>query len=149
MQPRTAELIEHYPDRSDNLTDLLYDIQQTEGCVPADVVDLLARRYDVPAAEIDVLVAAAPHLTSAPQPRVVAVCQDGPCLTGGGASVLETLAAALPPEERDNTGVAVKKCHCIGMCEMAPAMHMGEHRYGAVDAESALDILEEALAVHE
>ncbi|QDL36720.1 NADH-ubiquinone oxidoreductase-F iron-sulfur binding region domain-containing protein [Rhodoferax sediminis] len=105
----------------------------------------LAREMNLPMAEVYEVASFYHHfevLKDDTQPALltVRVCDSLSCQLAGAANLLEKLPALLGP------GVRVIPAPCIGRCEQAPAVAVGQHALANASADAVVEASNQALA---
>ncbi|OOG58645.1 NADH-ubiquinone oxidoreductase-F iron-sulfur binding region domain-containing protein [Polaromonas sp. C04] len=105
----------------------------------------LAREMNLPMAEVYEVASFYHHfevLKDDAQPALltVRVCDSLSCQLAGAANLLEKLPALLGP------GVRVIPAPCIGRCEQAPAVAVGQHALARASVETVIEASNQALA---
>lgn len=81
---------------------------------------------------------------------VVHVCDSIACWAMGGESLLAQLTARLGIAVGGTTGdglFTVLPCCCLGNCGESPTMLVGDHLYGRMTVETALEVLQREAAL--
>ncbi|MCQ8895603.1 NAD(P)H-dependent oxidoreductase subunit E [Limnobacter humi] len=68
---------------------------------------------------------------------IVRVCQSPSCRMAGSATLMAGIAQALPTDCR------LEAVPCIGRCEQAPAVAIGQHEMGHAQCETVLSVLQQ------
>jgi formate dehydrogenase len=116
------------PRRRDLLIEHLHLIQDSEGCLPAGLLQALAEEMKLPMAEVFEVATFYAHfdVVADGEPRppkiTVRVCDSLSCALAGADDLLEGLKQELGP------GVRVVRAPCMGRCDRAPAIEAG-HRH--------------------
>jgi NADH:ubiquinone oxidoreductase subunit F (NADH-binding)/NADH:ubiquinone oxidoreductase subunit E len=113
----------------------LQKIQKRCGYLPkAELESLSKRSKSIPLHRLHEVASFFPHFRMTPPPPVeVKVCRDMSCHLRGSASLrrnLETLADEIGPGV-----VAVEGVSCLGQCDGAPALTIGEHVHRGLTIE--------------
>src|SRR5580692_6768995 len=118
----------------------LHEIQKRCGYLPkAELEALSRRRKQTPLHRLHEVASFFPHFKLAPPPTLeVRVCRDMACHLRGAVEFhknLEALAEEVAPGE-----VVVSGVSCLGQCDGAPALLIGDHvvRKGAFEKMRAL-----------
>jgi NADH:ubiquinone oxidoreductase subunit F (NADH-binding)/NADH:ubiquinone oxidoreductase subunit E len=119
-----------------SLVPALNAIQRRCGWLPREELVALARDVRRPLYEIEGLVSFYPHFrTEPPRPVTLAVCHDLSCWLSGG----EARLAALRERYGDDADVELREVSCLGRCDAAPAVMVGERPAPAADAEALVE----------
>lgn len=125
--------------------DQLRAIQQQFGYLPADQLQQLASKINVPVSQIHTVASFYPHFHLTPPPRAeVKVCADMSCHLRGGRDLKAALEQAFhggAPED-----IAIREVSCLGRCDKAPALSVNERIYSNLDEPNALALVRDALA---
>lgn len=98
-------------------------LQEERGCVDEAAMRALSSRQRVPLYRLEELVSFYPHFRRTPPPRVtVHVCRDVCCAMAD----CEPLAAELAGRLSEADGVEIHEVSCLGRCEAAPALALGD-----------------------
>jgi NADH:ubiquinone oxidoreductase subunit F (NADH-binding)/NADH:ubiquinone oxidoreductase subunit E len=121
--------------------DDLREIQRQHGYLPADQLEALSRRSQLPLPHIHGVADFFPHFHLSPPPRVnVQVCADMSCHLRGSDELRRDLARRFSAmSERD---IAITDVSCLGQCDGAPAVRINDHSFRNVSAPQA-----EAIAI--
>jgi NADH:ubiquinone oxidoreductase subunit F (NADH-binding)/NADH:ubiquinone oxidoreductase subunit E len=106
-----------------NLMPELHAIQHEHGWLPREELIRLSARARRPLYEIQSIVSFYPHFRTAPPRRVqVSVCHDLSCYLHGA----EERIAEVRARYGDDIEVEVTESSCLGRCDIAPAVTVGE-----------------------
>ena len=149
LKPEEAEalaaLLGDRPRQRDMLIEFLHLIQDSEGCLPAGLLQALAEELKIPMAEVYEVASFYAHFDivrdgeGPPPPVTVRVCESLSCALAGA----EELIAALEKKAPDT--VRVLRAPCMGRCDTAPVCEVG-HRH--LDKVAADDVLKAAKEGH-
>jgi len=121
--------------------DDLREIQRQYGYLPADQLEALSRRSQIPLPHIHGVADFFPHFHLSPPPRVtVQVCADMSCHLRGADELRAELSRRFGA--MNNRDIAVTDVSCLGQCDGAPAVRVNDHSFRTVTASQA-----EALAI--
>lgn len=111
--------------------DELRAIQKEHGYLPADKLQTLSKKLDMPLYRINGVADFYPSFHVSPQPKVaVRVCSDMSCHLRGAA----TLKRELEQRFQVLKDVGVSEASCLGQCDGAPALSIGHEFYRDVTA---------------
>ena len=121
--------------------DDLREIQRQYGYLPADQLEALSRRSQIPLPHIHGVADFFPHFHLSPPPRVtVQVCADMSCHLRGADELRGELSRRFGSmSDRD---IAITDVSCLGQCDGAPAVRINDHSFRNVTAPQA-----EAIAI--
>jgi len=128
--------------RRDLLIEFLHLIQDRYGHLAARHLAALAEEMRLPQAEVYEVATFYAHFdvvleNEAPPPAVtVRVCESLSCALAGSAALMERLARDL------GSGVRVIPAPCVGRCDMAPAVAVGQGQVNAATAKSVADAVQ-------
>jgi len=127
------------------LFDQLRAIQQRFGYLPADQLQQLSARINVPVSQIHTVATFYPHFHLTPPPRAeVKVCADMSCHLRGGpdlkAHLEQTFRGASPDD------ISIRDVSCLGRCDKAAAFSVNDRIYCGIGAPDATAIVNEAVA---
>jgi NADH:ubiquinone oxidoreductase subunit F (NADH-binding)/NADH:ubiquinone oxidoreductase subunit E len=130
------------------LFDQLRAIQQRFGYLPADQLQQLAARINVPVSQIHTVASFYPHFHLTPPPRAeVKVCADMSCHLRGGPELkahLEQTFRGVSPDD-----VSIRDVSCLGRCDKAAAFSVNDRIYCGIAAPDTTAIVKEAVAGRE
>ena len=146
-------LLGEAPRRRDLLIEYLHAIQDRHGCLASGHLAALAQELNLAQTEVFEVATFYHHFDvvregeAAPAALTVRVCAGLSCEMAGAAELLEKLPAILGRETR------VLAAPCIGRCEQAPAVVVGQHPVPhaspeAVLAKASAGVIGDAVAGH-
>ena len=111
--------------------DDLKAIQQQHGFLPADEIQALSERRNIPLYEIHAVASFYPHFRLSPPPAVsIRVCRDMSCHLQGGRELFETLQDTLDGISFDDW--EIEPVSCLGQCDGAPAISVNDKSFSRV-----------------
>lgn len=124
--------------------DDLRAIQTEFGYLPAEQIDALSRRSNIPVSHIHGVVDFFPHFHLSPQARVCAnVCMDMTCHLRGAQDLRANLKQRFGTmNARD---VVIGEVSCLGQCDGAPAMAVNDQSFRKVSVPQAEALIISAL----
>lgn len=144
LSPLREALLELAPQGRTALLPALHVVQNKYGYIPEAAAAEISQRLGVPLADIHGVIEFYAMFYSQPTARkIVRVCTDPACALAGSdallASACRTLGVELDQSTADQ-GYLVERAPCLGLCEHAPALSMGDHAFGRVTPDQ-LDTL--------
>ena len=133
-----AEIAHLLGDRSlrrDLLIEHLHLIQDAHGQISPDLLAALAEAMKLSFAEVFETATFYAHfdVTDVNPPVIIRVCDSLPCMIAG--------AEALANSIRAGTSARLQRVPCVGACDQAPVVVIGQHRVLNATAAAALDAL--------
>ena len=121
--------------------DDLREIQRQYGYLPADQLEALSRRSQIPLPHLHGVADFFPHFHLSAPPRVtVQVCADMSCHLRGADELRGELSRRYGAmSDRD---IAITEVSCLGQCDGAPAVRINDQSFRQVTAPQA-----EAIAI--
>ena len=142
---RVRGLIGAGPYRRDLLIEHLHRINDATGCLHEGDLVALAQLMNLPMAEVYEVASFYHHFDVVrddvvPARLTVRVCDSLSCRLAGSVDLLERLPALLGPDVR------VVAAPCIGRCEQAPAVAVGQRALAKADADAVIQASKQAAA---
>jgi len=130
------------------LIDELRSIQHQFGYLPADRLQELAARIQVPLSQIHAVASFYPHFHLAPPAQAeVRVCADMSCHLRGSATLKRGLEQAFGAGGTEK--VAVRNVSCLGRCDQAPALSINDRIYSNLDEHRAAALVRDVISGRE
>ncbi|MGI5130704.1 formate dehydrogenase subunit gamma [Pseudonocardia sp. CA-107938] len=130
-----AALAEHGTGRGP-LLPILHAVREELGCVPRDVIPVIADGLNLSIAEVHGVVTFYRDFRSEPAGRTtVRVCRAEACQARGAAELVAHAQAELGIGLGATTAdgaVTLDEVFCLGNCALGPAITVGERLYGRV-----------------
>ncbi|HEX6305637.1 MAG TPA: NADH-quinone oxidoreductase subunit NuoF [Anaerolineales bacterium] len=140
-------LLDHLAPRGETaLLPALHAAQSVYGYLPEEVAAEVGRALKVPLADVYGVIDFYAMFYSEPVGKtIIRVCNDPPCSTAGGDEVLNTVCRHLrvaPNEVSPDNAYTVERAPCLGLCEHAPAVLVGDTAIGRANTEKAGEIIQ-------
>jgi NADH-quinone oxidoreductase subunit F len=144
LEPLRPILERHAPQGRAGLLPALHAAQSVYGYLPEPVAAAIGRALRVPLADVHGVIDFYAMFYREPVGRtVVRVCGDPACALAGGdaveAAVCRHLKLGLGETTADGA-FTVERAPCLGLCEHAPAVLVGETALGRAEAANAAEI---------
>ena len=144
LYPLGSILAELAPQGRAALLPALHAAQRTHGWISEAVATEVARVLDVPLADVYGVIDFYEMLSRQPIGRtVVRVCGAPVCALAGADALADSLCRHLqvePGELSSDGGFTVEHAPCLGLCDHAPALLVGEAALGQADPQRAAEI---------
>ena len=130
------------------MIDELRSIQHQFGYLPADRLQELAAKIQVPLSQIHAVASFYPHFHLTPPVQAeVRVCADMACHLRGGPDLKRGLEQAFRGGGPET--VAVRNVSCLGRCDHAPALSINDQIYSNLDEHRAGALVRDVLSGRE
>lgn len=134
-------------DKKGNLIHVLHKAQHIFGFLPQEVMLFVARKLEVPAADVFGVVSFYSYFTTKPVGKhLVNVCMGTACFVKGADKILDELKKQLSISTGETTAdkqFTLKDVRCVGACGLAPIVLVGEKVYGRITHADVTSILAE------
>ncbi|MFY7864314.1 NADH-ubiquinone oxidoreductase-F iron-sulfur binding region domain-containing protein [Roseateles sp.] len=137
------QLLGTAPRRRDLLIEHLHRIQDRHGHLSVDMLAALAEEMKLSQAEVHEVASFYHHFDivyegeAAPAPLSLRVCNSLSCSMAGSAGLSQSLRGLLA----EQSGVRVIEVPCVGRCEQAPVVVMGQKPLGQATVDQVLEAL--------
>src|SRR6266581_3731731 len=119
----------------------LKTIQEEHGYLPAEALQALSRRLNVPLYRLHGVASFYPHFRLQPPPAVtVQVCSDVACFLRGATPLQDIVRTAA--DSLALTDVQIVPTSCLGQCDGAPAIAINDQYYTEVSAQRITGFLQ-------
>ena len=146
-QARIQDLVSLYPTRDAALIPILYLAQDEFGSLTSEVMELVGRRLDLPAARVLNTATFYTMLRKQPVGRHhIEVCHNVSCHLRGSDGLLETLTRVLgvQPGETTEDGIfTLDTVECLAACGNAPALQVNGDFHEHMTPEKLERLIEE------
>ena len=116
-------------------------IQKAHSYLPADELQALSRRLNVPLYRLHGLASFYPHFRLQPPPQLdIRVCHDMACLLRGATDLQAIARTAVDASPLTNAQVGTTAC--LGQCDGAPAIVVNDQIYTEASAQRIMSLLE-------
>lgn len=137
-------LQELYPQKRSALIPALHMAQAQEGYLPSEIQHEVAKLFDLEPSEVQAIVTFYDMFFDKPVgKKVIHVCKNLSCMLCGCDELLKSLCEryhVAPGETSADGEYTILTSECLGACDRAPVMIVGEQLVGPVK-ESDLDSL--------
>jgi len=140
-------IIENENTRPGALITILQKVQAKYGYLPREVLEVIARRVDIPVAKVLGAASFYSQFKFEESGRhVIKVCQGTACHISGASRILEYLEDQLhitAGETTDDKLFTVERVACLGCCSLAPVMMVNDTTYGRLTLAKLKKIINE------
>ena len=150
-QEAVTEIIEYYagqknPSEQENLTAMLREIQETEGCISREVQEMAAQKMGIKPGVISCIIRLYPSLKEAPYAHEILICTGDRCGSKNSKRLLETVKKELRP---DKNGLSADKRillvtrNCLKQYRTSPNLMIDGKLYPAMTEEKLKSLIRE------
>lgn len=145
LTPLRSALQSLAPQGRPALLPALHAAQKIYGHVPEPVAAEVSRALRVPLADVFGVIDFYAMFYKEPMGKtIIRVCADPACALGGSEAILEATCRALNVSVDEMTAdgaFTVERAPCLGLCEHAPAVLVGEKAIGRADPAQVADLI--------
>ena len=143
---RVDAIIERIGRQPDMLVPVLQAAQEEFKYLSKDVMALIAKGLNVPAAKVYGVATFYAHFTLEPKGKHIIRCCDGTaCHVKGSTAIMDVLRADLGLAENQRTtkdgNFTLEIVSCLGACGLAPVVVLDEHVHGQCNSKEAVEII--------
>ncbi|MCF8361804.1 MAG: NADH-quinone oxidoreductase subunit NuoE [Prolixibacteraceae bacterium] len=141
------EVCKSFDYNEHELINVLHQVQNKLGYLPAEVQELIAKELNMSAAKVYGVVTFYSYFTMLPKgEHPISVCMGTACYVRGAEQVLDELKRNLKIEVGETTAdglFSLNALRCVGACGLAPVVLVGEKVHGRVAPTEVKKILAE------
>jgi NADP-reducing hydrogenase subunit HndA len=141
------EVCAQFNNEEGELINVLHQVQQKLGYLPAEVQELIAKELNMSVAKIYGVVTFYSFFTMLPQgENPISVCMGTACYVRGAEQVLAEFKRQLKIDVGETTAdgkFSLNALRCVGACGLAPVVMIGEKVHGRVAPSDVKKILSE------
>lgn len=145
VETTVTAIVDKYDCDASKLIPLLHDLQQELGYLSAEVMETVANRLGITAAQVHGVATFYSLFYTRPHGKyVVRLCDSPPCHIEGSRAIREAVSRELGISEGDTTqdgSFTFEIVSCMGLCGVAPAMMVNDDVYGNLKPEMIPGIL--------
>lgn len=147
MKQRTKEMVEKFPHSDKQyVIPLLQKVQDADGYISEEMMDLVAEKLDVPVSQIYAVSTFYSYFRLQPVGKhLLRPCRGTACHVKGAKRIISKLKEKLELTDMDTTidnKFTVSPVSCLGTCGLAPVMMVGDNVCGNLDEEKVSEIVE-------
>ncbi|HKK80998.1 MAG TPA: NADH-quinone oxidoreductase subunit NuoE [Prolixibacteraceae bacterium] len=141
------EVCKSFDNNEHELINVLHQVQNKLGYLPAEVQELIATELNMPAAKVFGVVTFYSYFTMLPKgEHPISVCMGTACYVRGAEQVVDELKRNLKIEMGETTAdgkFSLNALRCVGACGLAPVVLVGDKVHGRVAPTEVKNILAE------
>ncbi len=139
------ETLEHYGQIPGSLITILQKAQGIYGYLPADVLNYIAEKTNIPAAKVFGVATFYTQFRFKPVGKyLIMLCQGTACHVNGSLMIEKTIFDTLGIKDGETTEdglFTLKNVACLGCCSLSPVMMINDETYGSLTPQKVRDIL--------
>lgn len=144
---KLEKILKKYDKDKSNLIQILNEVQEAYGYIPAHCQREIATYLEMEVAEIYGVITFYSRFTLKPKGKYnIAVCLGTACFVKGSEKLLDAAKQNLGLEVGEVTAdgkFSIEETRCIGACGLAPVFTINEEVYGKATAETMNKAIEE------
>ena len=134
VSQRVEEILETYEHRGQHIVDVLQDIQQEAGYIPAEVVKAVSNGLNVPLIEVYRVAKFYKAFSLAPRGQhIITTCMGTACHVRGAPRMLDEVRGQLgiePGETTEDNMFTLECVNCLGACALGPIVVLDGDYHG-------------------
>jgi len=142
---RIIRIIDEHDGRASSLIQVLLDVQEEHGWLPAEMLVRISDRLQVPLALVQHITTFYKAFSLVPKGRHrVHVCMGTACHVRGAPRILDTVQdlTGLAPGETDlDLKFSLETVNCLGCCALGPVIEIDGKTHGNVSLAQTEDVL--------
>jgi formate dehydrogenase subunit gamma len=148
--PLVRDIVATHRGQRGALLPILHSIQEALGCIPPEVIPVLADELNLSRADVHGVVSFYHDFRATPAGRTtVRICRGEACQAVGAERLVDHLRDRCGMSLGDTSidgSVTVEQVFCLGNCALGPAAQVNGRLRGRLDEARLSAILEEAVA---
>jgi len=146
---QVKDILEKHGRSPDKLIGAMLAYQRTTPCnyLTEDDIREFAKETGLPESRIHSVASFYSLLSTKPRGRyIIQVCRDVPCYVNGSLDIVEELERMLKTTMGNTTDdglFTLEFTSCLGCCDKAPAMQIGDELYGNLTSSRLAEIIRE------
>lgn len=145
MWLKVDAIVEAHRDKPGSIIAVLRKSQNVVGYLPTPLMDYISQGMNLPRSDVFGVASFYALFSMEPKGRhLIKVCTGTACYVKGIKEVISRISNKYDMAEgctSEDRCFSLESVRCLGACGLAPVMVVGEDVYGAVKADSVLDIL--------
>lgn len=144
---KIREICAKHGNKGGEAINILHEVQNTFGYLPAEVQELISEEIHVPVAQIYGIVSFYSFFSMLPKgEHPISVCLGTACYVRGSEKVLDEFKRQLGigiGETTPDGKFSLSCLRCVGACGLAPVALVGDKVYGRMTVDKVKDIIAE------
>ena len=145
IQEKLENIIEENRGKSEALIEVLHEVQELIGFIPAPVQKKIALGLGIAPGEVASVISFYAHFSEKPQGEYqIALCKGTACYVKGAAEIIERIEDEFgikSGETTDDGLFSLEVVRCLGACGLGPVMTVNGKAHGLLNPEKTMNIL--------
>lgn len=142
-----VKICESFNNDASNLINVLHQVQNKIGYLPAEVQQVIADCLHIPASKVYGVVTFYAFFTMVPKGKYsISVCLGTACYVRGAEKILDAFKSELglePGQTTEDGLFSLNTLRCVGACGLAPVAMVGDKVYGRLTPADVKGIVKE------
>ena len=147
IDKETHEIVKKYGKKREYLLPILRELVEKKGYVTEQILHNVAKEMQLSSNEIYSVASFYSFINTKPVGKyVIRICKTISCELAGKDEIIKALEKQLKIKTGSTTEdkmFTLETTNCIGMCDQGPAMLINDKVYTRLDAEKAIEIINE------
>ncbi len=142
---RLEEILMDNLDKSENLIEVLHEVQGLIGFIPKYVQKEVAKALNLAPGEVTSVISFYAHFSEKPKGKYqIAICKGTACYVKGSVDIIDRIKKEYniqAGETTDDGLFSLEIVRCLGACGLGPVMTVNGKAHGLLNTEKAVNIL--------
>lgn len=145
VKNRLEEILVENLDKSENLIEVLHEVQGLIGFIPKYVQKEVAKALNLAPGEVTSVISFYAHFSEKPKGKYqIAICKGTACYVKGSVDIIDRIKKEYDLQAGESTDdglFSLEIVRCLGACGLGPVMTVNGKAHGLLNTEKAVNIL--------
>ncbi len=145
IKNRLEEILRENLNQSQNLIEVLHEVQGLVGFIPKYVQKEVAKALNLAPGEVTSVISFYAHFSENPKGKYqIAICKGTACYVKGSVDIIDRVKKEYDLQAGESTDdglFSLEIVRCLGACGLGPVMTVNGKAHGLLNTEKAVNIL--------